>query len=92
MEKKLKAKWVKALRSGKYVQAQQALYVEGCGYCCIGVLASVKKGGRRGFSGVRGGYDLATKEFGDSLSTRLQHMNDGGKSFAEIADYIEEKL
>jgi len=41
----VKAKWVEALRSGEYPQAQNALVVysehEPLGYCCLGVLGAV---------------------------------------------------
>ena len=45
MDKKLKAKWVKALRSGKYEQSQGYLKDEldegRFGFCCLGVLRDV---------------------------------------------------
>lgn len=93
MDKKLKAKWVKALRSGKYKQGMQALYQEGS-YCCLGVLSCIATGkrGRAGAYSAKGGYDLADKVLGDAKSQRLQTMNDGGCTFTEIADYIEERL
>lgn len=40
MDKKIKTAWVKALRSGKYKQANSVLY-NGKGYCCLGVLCRV---------------------------------------------------
>lgn len=40
MDKKVKVKWLKALRSGKYRQARHKLY-DGKGYCCLGVLCRV---------------------------------------------------
>lgn len=42
MDKKLKAKWVKALRSGKYRRAKGQLQ-SGRGYCCLGVLCRVAR-------------------------------------------------
>lgn len=44
MDNKLKAKWVAALRSGKYKQAQDRLRRDG-GYCCLGVLCDVSGAG-----------------------------------------------
>lgn len=45
MNKKLKAKWVKALRSGKYKQGRGQLYnPKTKRYCCLGVLCRL--GGR----------------------------------------------
>jgi hypothetical protein len=40
MDAKLKAKWVKALRSGRYKQTPGQLHDSG-GYCCLGVLATI---------------------------------------------------
>jgi hypothetical protein len=50
MNKRLKDRWVKALRSGKYQQGQSYLRVEEfdnegnevSSYCCLGVLADLK--------------------------------------------------
>ena len=45
MEKKKAMKWVKALRSGKYKQADGSLIIlnndKPMGYCCLGVLCEV---------------------------------------------------
>lgn len=46
MEKKLAMKWVKALRSGKYKQANDFLVTldddeKAVGFCCLGVLAKI---------------------------------------------------
>lgn len=41
MDKALKKKWVKALRSGDYEQTTCALRV-GDGFCCLGVLADIQ--------------------------------------------------
>lgn len=40
MNREVKEKWVAALRSGKYVQGENALFSEGK-YCCLGVLYEV---------------------------------------------------
>lgn len=40
MRARLKAKWVEALRSGRYRQAQGALY-RGTKFCCLGILCDV---------------------------------------------------
>ena len=43
MNKQIKNRWVKALRSGKYRQAHGMLYSAGSkGYCCLGVLCAVQ--------------------------------------------------
>lgn len=41
MDKKLKTKWIKALRSGKYKQGSGRLK-KGNTYCCLGVLAAIQ--------------------------------------------------
>lgn len=41
MDKKLKAKWVKALRSGKYKQGKGVLRTADNKFCCLGVLVDV---------------------------------------------------
>lgn len=41
MDPKLKEKWVKALRSGKYVQGRHFLKNSTNQYCCLGVLADI---------------------------------------------------
>ena len=40
MNKTIKRKWVKALRSGRYIQGASCLRSEDNEYCCLGVLAS----------------------------------------------------
>jgi hypothetical protein len=96
MDAQLKAKWVEALRSGKYPQTTNYLKDDD-GYCCLGVLCDVQGAD----------FDAIKEEFGSlSLShnpqkylgqlgggcTTLAQMNDNGKSFSEIADYIERIL
>lgn len=48
MDKKIRNKWVKALRSGKYKQGTGALVSPGNGqkkdrFCCLGVLCAITK-------------------------------------------------
>lgn len=101
-----KAIWVKALRSGEYKQCGGFLEADGCN-CCLGVLARIKNvpvtnetddykcfvfvndrsSGRTG--------TIPDDYCGISYSTAqvLAAMNDGGgKTFLEIADYIESNL
>lgn len=101
MDPEIKAKWIAALRSGRYPQTRAALRTD-VGYCCLGVLCDLlrPKGWRIPIAGQplymhSGNYsslggDLA--EESDLSSERLEwliHMNDTGKSFAAIADYID---
>lgn len=96
--------WVEALRSGAYSQARSVLQRDGVGHCCLGVLcdlldpmgwdtpdsASVVR--HRSFSGTPTAQviERAEMRFGDAA--HLAFMNDEGKTFTEIADYIETKL
>lgn len=103
MDAKLKADWVKALRSGKYSQAKDALKCGG-GFCCLGVLADIQGAVWNSSSSpiINGAYanmfdeEFLCSSFAGGLSeTRqktLAKMNDGGESFAAIADHIEANI
>lgn len=41
MDAELKAKWIEALRSGKYVQAKSVLRTVDDQFCCLGVLGNI---------------------------------------------------
>lgn len=58
MPKEMKQRWVDALRSGKYRQAQGALEKDG-GYCCLGVLQMVVDGEVETAPNCRGGRQPA---------------------------------
>jgi len=87
MDAQLKAKWVEALRSGKFAQTQLELH-NGSGHCCLGVLCRVAQidigdteGAYRKVEEIVGNYGPFVK------------LNDTDeKSFPEIADYIEANL
>lgn len=40
MNKEIKAKWIEALRSGKYKQTTEGVLYDGNAYCCLGVLCA----------------------------------------------------
>lgn len=98
-----KRKWVKALRSGKYKKGFSYLKIESGGefqYCCLGVACEISGGN---FKRQDGNYphkdntDIPAMLRGrNKVTNKLAFMNDGidetEKSFAEIADYIEENL
>ncbi len=93
MDAKLKAEWVKALRSGEYDQTVGHL-MSGGRYCCPGVPCDIQgadfgviklKYGSLSLSGNPPEYLNCLKGVGDTLA----EMNDTGKTFSEIADYIE---
>jgi hypothetical protein len=101
MNPELKAKWVEALRSGKYEQCRRALH-DGVGFCCLGVYGDVRGIPRASLlhhKGAVGPYDDTAAALNplDEIPTvlvrhTLADLNDAGKSFAEIADWIERNL
>jgi hypothetical protein len=99
MDIEFKTKWVSALRSNKYEQCRDELS-DGFGLCCIGVGYAVSGGNP---NEINSSEDDPTKIAADEIGLSSDHtniliaMNDGtvgdpGKSFAEIADYIEANL
>ena len=91
----MKAKWIAALRSGKYQQSWGALRGYD-GYCCLGVLCDVAD--PEGWDGDSHRKYVSQPEQSilDSVGltncqvTRLIHLNDReDASFADIADYLE---
>ena len=99
MDKQIRDKWVKALRSGRYKQAREYLY-DGRGYCCLGVLARVqgaKPNELEDQSLLE--YDLKKYSAGIRIKSQktLAEKNDGtgfdckSQTFKEIADYIEKR-
>lgn len=110
MNRALKEKWLKALRSGKYKQGTRLLRYgdDGDKFCCLGVLCDIQ--GRRWRQNKKpfAGYSIVTEGEFDATGTKdtrllqdvgghfyaveLMDMNDGGKSFDQIADWIEENL
>lgn len=105
MNKTLRNKWIKALKSGKYSQGQSYLYHMG-NYCCLGVLCEVSKipstesqVDTRFYRGNgTNDVDLLDKllnTFGltEFDQDHLISMNDTHRnSFDEIANWIEENL
>ena len=105
MNQSIKEKWVAALRSGKYQQGAGYLRRDDK-FCCLGVLCDVL--GKRWYTEVdgswsvrRGGvvnsgvlpYPLREElkiEYG--AMNGLAKMNDRGKSFKVIANWIEKNL
>ena len=107
MNPEWKAKWLVALRSGKYKQGNGILLDDEGGYCCLGVLQSIvgapckgdfldpKVAREVGLPNLRTPMDDLTKS--RNPQARLAVMNDGladqePRSFLEIADWIEEHL
>ena len=139
MNKRVKKKWLKALRSGEYIQGDDQLcqphWIEtedgrdeksgDFAFCCLGVLENLyheEKGTSFTERAQRASYhcdavaewaDLSNVEYDDDSTSKekkykvrdgwcgatygrafekLAHMNDQGKSFAVIANWIERYL
>ncbi len=104
MDKDVKAKWLVALRSGKYAQGRGRLRNPDNSFCCLGVLCDIID--PEGWEA--GGMETPTFWHGERHETpnvtcrliglisghevTVIEMNDSGADFAEIADYIEENL
>lgn len=101
MNKTLKSKWLKALRSGRYKQGKRRLfgkYKEQNRYCCLGVLCKIQgvsiktmKEHNKSTGDLPYVLTLSGWPVEDEISN-LVDMNDGGKNFKTIADYIERNL
>jgi hypothetical protein len=90
MDPEIKAKWVEALRSGKYQQEFGGLG-KGTKLCCLGVLSVVVQGRPCVLP-----WSEMVPNHGALIELNDGPMIDrefrGDKSFAEIADYIEANL
>lgn len=99
-----KAKWIAALRSGEYKQGRHYLRGEDDQFCCLGVAADLvgvewekrPSGVWLADDHVSTLGDLLCNKLGldpigylRSLGNSLASLNDGGKSFPEIAAVIE---
>lgn len=100
MNAKLKRKWIKALRSGEYKQAECMLLDQHGAMCCLGVLADIQGVDWSAIptkltSNLPRGFNGGLKRNQRQL---LAHKNDGSgnedhrHTFAEIADYIDKHL
>lgn len=66
MDPKMKRRWIRALRSGKYKQGHDRLRTEDNRFCCLGVVCDIVnpdgwRGGRHSGSKVLLGKRLAKK-------------------------------
>jgi hypothetical protein len=108
MDPEVKAVWTAALRSGKYQQGSGALRCIDDRFCVLGVLAdllgaqwepSPQTGIEAGFYVYGDGAvvmpiarDLDRAKLHEDDAWVLSGMNDEGKSFGALADYIEDNL
>lgn len=97
LPKKFKEKWITALRSGEYKQCKHQLH-NNWGHCCLGVaeiVLGLKTEDNEGFILLGKKFPKAiTGTVNNNLvvATLAFEMNDSGKSFEEIADWIETNL
>jgi hypothetical protein len=107
MNPEVKKLWLEALRSGNYEQTRFFLR-DKRGYCCLGVLCDLHPDvdWSRSTPGVAFyPFDEDEMDLGilpdkasswsgltDEQRNILMNMNDDGKSFEEIADYIENNI
>jgi hypothetical protein len=107
MDQELKVKWTEALRSGKYEQGDSFLK-KGNSYCCLGVLLDIQgaewyKTSSVGDAAKINGIVATLKDeerleedFAGGMNyetqVTLSRMNDSGRSFLSIANYIEANL
>jgi len=108
MNKEIKDKWVKALRSGEYKQGRLYLQRDNL-FCCLGVLCKVLDvpNGVSDYSNNTMSFNFGKEYSRVSLpfgfreviglsaikEANLIKMNDKlGKDFSQIADYIEANL
>jgi hypothetical protein len=108
MKKIWKDKWVKALRSGEYEQGKDYLCKEGKShdsFCCLGVLCDIVWPGKWEYEDGVGVFKHQERynqlppcsvldKVGLLMKTAetLAEMNDTGKKFSAIANYIEKHL
>lgn len=111
MQGELKAKWVEALRSGKYQQCRGGLH-DGTGFCCLGVIADLVRGEDRWVPNTgpaskekfrleqKHPRNVAASDFytpieeliGRGRNEFVTMNDDQGRTFTEIADYIEANI
>lgn len=101
MDKKLKTKWVKALRSGKFQQARQKLRTSPTRMCCLGVLRYLADPAdkRSNGNGMLSDEQLTAFGLKQEQQGLLAQMNDGEEDFSgkpcdfkQIATYIQKHL
>lgn len=104
MDAGLKVEWMKALRSGEYKQGRDCLLNDSGAYCCLGVAAvvagyQINSQHDRILRPDGSSSDLCSsygtlEDFGLSGTARghLIQMNDSGKTFGDIADWVEANL
>jgi hypothetical protein len=92
--------WISALRSGLYLQTKRHLR-DDFGFCCLGVACDLYDNTKwenlyyyDSYPNVIIPKDITEKIYGIDIRFAgiLTRMNDSGKTFPEIADYIEKEI
>ncbi len=98
MDKAKKAKWIEALKSGKFRQGIGRLRMPDYNgkilvskYCCLGVGVEIGIFEPAGSSNQKKIY-IRNDDLPRSIQNDLAQRNDSGSDFNEIADYIERTL
>lgn len=106
MNAEIKAKWIEALRSGKYEQGRGRLRSEDNKYCCLGVLCDLIDPGKwvkhegsdysygagEHATGIPREGDVEVAQVPSNWIGTLASRNDFGANFHQIAHIIEENL
>lgn len=107
LPKKFKAKWLEALRSGKFKQGNSMLYDEQSNsYCCLGVSCKIVHPKidinqeewilSHLFVDIKSKVPKILRSEDNEVVQKLSNMNDGfkesKKSFKQIARWIEKNL
>jgi hypothetical protein len=104
MNKEIAKQWVEALRSGKYEQGKHQLRSLDNKFCCLGVLCDIMGAKWKEFNDVYASeYNNSCNEqyLPESLRSilglersselTLSGLNDMGKGFSFIADFLEQE-
>jgi hypothetical protein len=96
LPKAKKTKWLKALRSGKFIQATGQLKIRDenneHGHCCLGVARAVRLCKAQGSSGDDACY-VSESFLPQRIQDTLINFNDDqGLSFRVIAQWIDDNL
>ena len=101
LPKEFAEKWISALRSGEYKQCRGYLF-DGEGHCCLGVAAKIAGHDLEPkeyalldatvFDKVPGEIKEPDRVACNELANDLSTMNDSGKTFKKIANWIEKNV
>lgn len=91
MNKSIKKKWLKNLKSGKFKQAYSELKSGKNSFCCLGVLCETMKVGYKPSSNFPCAATLKAAGLKKEQAELLANLNDSGRSFNYIANFIEKE-